>query len=59
MNEKTMNDVVIKDIQMPFMSMVTFMVKWAFAAIPAIIIITVIIAFIMMISGAVLTDFGY
>jgi hypothetical protein len=53
-----MNEVVIKDIQMPFMSMVTFMVKWAFAAIPAIIIIAVIATFLMMIAGAVLTDIG-
>jgi hypothetical protein len=30
---------VVTDVHMPFMSMVTFMVKWAFAAIPAMIII--------------------
>lgn len=39
-----MNEVVIKDIQMPFWSMVTFMVKWAFASIPAMIIVAIIIA---------------
>lgn len=31
--------VVVTDIRMPFASMVTFMVKWVFAAIPAFIII--------------------
>ena len=34
-----MNEVKVTEIKMPFMSMVTFMVKWAFAAIPAGIII--------------------
>ena len=42
-----MNEVIIKDIQMPFWSMVTFMVKWAFAAIPAMIIIGIIIALLL------------
>ena len=37
------NSVVIGDIKMPFLSMVTFMVKWALAAIPAMIIIAVIV----------------
>lgn len=35
----TKNEVVITDIKMPFWSMVGFMVKWAIAAIPAIIIL--------------------
>ena len=48
-----MNEVIIKDIQMPFLSMVTFMVKWAFAAIPAIIIIALILA----VLSAVLSGF--
>ena len=46
-----MNEIVIKDIQMPFWSMVTFMVKWAFAAIPAIIIIAFIITGLMVFLG--------
>lgn len=32
-------EVVVTDIKMPFMSMVTFMVKWALASIPALIIL--------------------
>lgn len=39
--------VVITDINMRFSSMIIFMVKWAFAAIPAIIIIYLIIALIL------------
>lgn len=31
--------VVVTDIEMPFRSMVTFMVKWALASIPAVIIL--------------------
>ena len=36
------NDVVVVDVKMPFWSMVTFMVKWAIASIPAIIILVAI-----------------
>lgn len=50
-DDKTQN-VVVTDIQMPFMSMVVFMVKWVIAAIPAMLILTVL--------GALLTGmFGY
>jgi hypothetical protein len=45
------NEVIIKDIQMPFWSMVTFMVKWAFAAIPAIIIVAIIITALIAVFG--------
>jgi len=37
-------EVVVTDIRMPFGSMIFFMVKWAVAAIQAIIILTVLIA---------------
>ena len=44
--------VQITDIDMPFTSMVIFMVKWAFATIPAILLIWAISAFIIKgISG--------
>ena len=33
------NRVIVTDIQMPFFSMVIFMVKWAVAAIPALFIL--------------------
>lgn len=38
----THNQVVITDIKMPFVSMVIFMVKWAIAAIPAMLILAFI-----------------
>ncbi len=41
------NQVTVVDIKMPFWSMVIFMVKWAIAAIPAILILVLL--------GAVLT----
>lgn len=34
--------VVVTDIQMPFGSMVVFMVKWALAAVPAAVILIII-----------------
>lgn len=49
-----MEEVVIKDVKMPFWSMVTFMVKWAFASIPAIIIIAIIIAMLAGVLGGFL-----
>lgn len=42
--------VVVTDFDMPFGSMVTFMVKWAIAAIPAVIILFIVFA----IAGAML-----
>jgi hypothetical protein len=33
-------NVVVTDIRMPLWSMVVFMVKWAIAAIPAVVILT-------------------
>jgi len=43
MNNENSNNVVVVDIKMPFMSMVVFMVKWAIASIPAIIILMVLV----------------
>lgn len=42
MNDNKTVNVVVTDIQMPFMSMVIFMVKGVIAAIPAMIILTVL-----------------
>ena len=39
MNSPEETKVVVTDIQMPFISMVVFMVKWALAAIPALFIL--------------------
>ena len=41
-NEKKSKEVVVTDIKMPFISMVIFMIKWALASIPAIIILMIL-----------------
>ena len=48
-------EVVVVDVKMPFLSMVAFMVKWAIAAIPAILILLVLG---VMVSGLVVGMFG-
>ena len=45
------SEVVITDVKMPFMSMVTFMIKWMIAAIPAILIFYAIIFVFILIFG--------
>lgn len=49
------HEVVVADIRIPFWSMVVLMVKWALAAIPAIIILIVIGA---VLSAALAALFG-
>lgn len=36
-----MNKVIVTDISMTFMSMVKFMVKWALASIPAMVVLVI------------------
>ena len=45
-------EIVVTDIKIPFWSMVVLLVKWALAAIPAMIILFVIAAVIMATLGA-------
>ena len=45
------NEVIIKDINMPFSSMVIFAMKWMLAMIPAIILFYIFIFFILGIFG--------
>ena len=52
MKETTDSHVVVTDIQMPFVSMVIFMVKAALAAIPALFILTAIGVFVAAIIDA-------
>jgi hypothetical protein len=47
-------DVVVTDIRMPFTSMVVFMVKWAIASIPAVIILTMLAVIIFTLLEGVL-----
>ena len=39
---KNKNEVIVTDIQMPFGSMIVFMIKWVLASIPAMIILFLI-----------------
>lgn len=48
------SEVVVVDVQMPFMSMVRFMVKWTLASIPAILILAVIAAVLAGMFGGLL-----
>ena len=41
MGSREINEIVVTDIRMSFSSMVVFMVKWAIATIPALMILTV------------------
>lgn len=47
-------EVIVTDIQMPFMSMVFFMVKWAIASIPAISILMIAGLFISTLFAALM-----
>jgi hypothetical protein len=48
-----LNEVVVTDIKMSFISMVIFMVKWVVASIPALIILFVIFTVIAAVFGGV------
>ena len=52
LEEKKEQDVAIKDFNMPFSSMVIFMVKWAIASIPAIIIIWILFMILISVFGS-------
>ncbi len=46
-------EVVVTDIKIPFWSMVVLMVKWAIAAIPAVIILMILMALITLVLGMI------
>lgn len=46
--------VVISDIQMKFGSMVIFIIKWALASIPALIILSIVLALVSGLLGGLL-----
>jgi hypothetical protein len=50
------NEIVIKDINMPFWSMVGFMVKWSIASVPALLILSLIIFIIYIFLGALIAS---
>ena len=58
MAEPSANRVAVTDFDMPFLSMVRFMVKWAIAAIPAVFIITFAAALFWGVLLGALATFG-
>ena len=46
-------EVVVTDIKIPFWSMVVLMVKWAIAAIPAVLILMVLAALVSLALGLI------
>jgi len=46
--------VIVVDLQMPFLSIVILMVKWALASIPAIIILAMIFSLVMTLMGGLM-----
>jgi hypothetical protein len=55
MSSNPRTEVVVVNVNMPFWSMVRFMVKWAIAAIPALIILAVIGALLSALFSGVFT----
>jgi len=47
--------VIVVDLQMPFISMVMLMVKWALASIPALMILFAIFTFVTSLMGGMTT----
>lgn len=47
-------EVVVTDIRMPFLSMVVFMIKWAVASIPAIIILSLLFGLVSIFFGGMM-----
>jgi hypothetical protein len=56
---ETSAPVRITDIRMPFGSMVIFMVKWAIAAIPAIIILTIVGVLLSAVFGGLFSGLNH
>ena len=46
-------EVTVTDIKIPFLSMVVLMVKWAIAAIPAVIILMILAALVSIVLGMI------
>jgi len=52
-------EVVVTDVRIPFWSMLMLMVKWAIAAIPALVILLVIAAAVFMALAAIFSGGTY
>jgi len=58
MNNEIEKRVIVTDINMPFMSMVIFMVKWVIASIPAFIILSILGAVLTGLLGTFMSGMG-
>ena len=58
MEQNAGNRIVVQDINMSFGSMVVFMIKWSIAAIPAMIILSLIGLVIGLIFGGMFAGLG-
>ena len=56
---ETYQQVVVTNIKMPFLSMVVFMIKWAIAAIPALIILSLLFSLFTMLFGGFFFGFHH
>ena len=50
-------EVVVTDIKMSFLSMVIFMIKWALASIPALIILSLLFGLVTLLFGGFIGGF--
>lgn len=50
-------EIVVTDVKMPFLSMVVFMIKWAIASIPALIILSLLFTLFTLIFGGFMGGF--
>ena len=57
--EPKINEVTVVDIKIPFFSMVILMIKWALAAIPALIIIGIVASIFLVFFGVAANNFKY
>lgn len=52
-------EVVVVDIKMPFWSMVMFMVKWAVASVPALVVLAILLSFAMALMTGLFGGLGH
>ena len=58
MSGETSQEVIVTDINMPFWSMVRFMIKWAVASIPAIIVLMLLFSVLTAVVSGLLGGMG-
>jgi len=59
MNDDSEKRVIVVDIKMPFWSMVIFMVKWAVASVPALVILAILFLLVIGLTSGMFGGFGH